>query len=206
MRVTCCQILAPWSVRQRWEYIHHCDVCWNRIWSFWCFVLVWLLAYVSDFCFQTYFKNADGPWKAAINAVRQRNQANSTVPQPLLLGTAQPHSRKRVGFAPQEAAKQLFSWWVMANSGSWVIFQSSEGWDSYMGMQHARYNGSLDAFFFLHNRIFVNSGHKCTADSLLFVCFFSTEMEYPVDCTCKQCQRTEFSSGWENEPCWFMQC
>lgn len=148
MRVTCCQILASWSVRQRWEYIHHCDVCWNRIWSFWCFVLVWLLAYVSDFCFQTYFKNADGPWKAAINAVRQRNQANSTVPQPLLLGTAQPHSRKRVGFAPQEAAKQLFSWWVMANSGSWVIFQSSEGWDSYMEMQHACYNGSLDAFFF----------------------------------------------------------
>lgn len=44
---------------------------------------------------KTYFKNADGPWKAAINAVRQRNQANSTVPQPLLLGTAQPHSRKR---------------------------------------------------------------------------------------------------------------
>uniref|UniRef100_A0A669Q7V2 Centromere protein I n=1 Tax=Phasianus colchicus TaxID=9054 RepID=A0A669Q7V2_PHACC len=44
---------------------------------------------------KAYFKNADGPWKAAISAVRQRNQANSTVPQPLLLGTAQPHSRKR---------------------------------------------------------------------------------------------------------------
>ncbi|XP_010713315.1 centromere protein I [Meleagris gallopavo] len=44
---------------------------------------------------KTFFKNADGPWKAAINAVRQRNQANSTVPQLLLLDTAQPHSRKR---------------------------------------------------------------------------------------------------------------
>lgn len=75
-----------------------------------CFVVIWLLAYVSDFCFQAYFKNADSPWKAAINAVRRRNQANSTVPQPLLLGIAQPHSRKRVGFPPQEAAKWLF-WW-----------------------------------------------------------------------------------------------
>uniref|UniRef100_A0A8C9G4Q6 Centromere protein I n=1 Tax=Pavo cristatus TaxID=9049 RepID=A0A8C9G4Q6_PAVCR len=44
---------------------------------------------------KTYFKNADGPWKAAISAVRQRNLAKSAVPQPLLLGTAQPRSRKR---------------------------------------------------------------------------------------------------------------
>ncbi|XP_015715720.1 centromere protein I [Coturnix japonica] len=44
---------------------------------------------------KTYFKNADSPWKAAVTAVRQRNQANSTVPQPLVLGTAQPCSRKR---------------------------------------------------------------------------------------------------------------
>ncbi|NXW44536.1 CENPI protein, partial [Nyctiprogne leucopyga] len=44
---------------------------------------------------KAYFKNSEGPWKAAINAVRQRNQENSPAPQPLFLGTAQPQSRKR---------------------------------------------------------------------------------------------------------------
>ncbi|NXY76252.1 CENPI protein, partial [Glareola pratincola] len=44
---------------------------------------------------KTYFKNSEGPWKAAINTVRQRNQASSPVFQTLLLGTAQPQSRKR---------------------------------------------------------------------------------------------------------------
>ncbi|NWU50114.1 CENPI protein, partial [Dromas ardeola] len=44
---------------------------------------------------KTYFKNSEGPWKAAINAVRQRNQASSPVFQTLFLGTAQPQSRKR---------------------------------------------------------------------------------------------------------------
>ncbi|NXC42065.1 CENPI protein, partial [Penelope pileata] len=44
---------------------------------------------------KTYFKNSDGLWKAAINAVRQRNQANSPVSRPLFLDTAQPQSRKR---------------------------------------------------------------------------------------------------------------
>ncbi|NXN56091.1 CENPI protein, partial [Rynchops niger] len=44
---------------------------------------------------KTYFKNSEGPWKAAINAVRRRNQANSPVFQTLFLGTAQPQSRKR---------------------------------------------------------------------------------------------------------------
>ncbi|XP_009466350.1 PREDICTED: centromere protein I [Nipponia nippon] len=44
---------------------------------------------------KTYFKNSEGPWKAAINTVRQRNQENSPVSKPLLLGTAQPQSRKR---------------------------------------------------------------------------------------------------------------
>ncbi|KFQ51557.1 Centromere protein I, partial [Nestor notabilis] len=44
---------------------------------------------------KTYFKNAEGPWKAAIKTIRQRKQKNSPVPQPLLLGTAQPRSRKR---------------------------------------------------------------------------------------------------------------
>ncbi|XP_075576776.1 centromere protein I [Pelecanus crispus] len=43
---------------------------------------------------KTYFKNSEGPWKAAINTVRRRNQ-NSPVSQPLFLGTAQPQSRKR---------------------------------------------------------------------------------------------------------------
>ncbi|NXV33897.1 CENPI protein, partial [Rissa tridactyla] len=44
---------------------------------------------------KTYFKNSEGPWKAAINTVRRRNQANSPVFQTLFLGTAQPQSRKR---------------------------------------------------------------------------------------------------------------
>ncbi|NXE83641.1 CENPI protein, partial [Cochlearius cochlearius] len=44
---------------------------------------------------KTYFKNSEGPWKAAINAIRRRNQENSPVSQPLVLGTAQPQSRKR---------------------------------------------------------------------------------------------------------------
>ncbi|XP_074003823.1 centromere protein I [Numenius arquata] len=44
---------------------------------------------------KTYFKNSEGPWKAAINAVRRRNQENSPVLKPLVLGTAQPQSRKR---------------------------------------------------------------------------------------------------------------
>ncbi|NXF52924.1 CENPI protein, partial [Oceanites oceanicus] len=44
---------------------------------------------------KTYFKNSEGPWKAAINTVRRRNQENSPVSQPLFLGTAQPRSRKR---------------------------------------------------------------------------------------------------------------
>uniref|UniRef100_A0A8C3JJ88 Centromere protein I n=1 Tax=Calidris pygmaea TaxID=425635 RepID=A0A8C3JJ88_9CHAR len=44
---------------------------------------------------KTYFKNSEGPWKAVINAVRRRNQENSAVLKPLVLGTAQPQSRKR---------------------------------------------------------------------------------------------------------------
>ncbi|NXH78519.1 CENPI protein, partial [Hydrobates tethys] len=44
---------------------------------------------------KTYFKNPEGPWKAAINTIRQRNQGNSPVSQPLFLGTAQRQSRKR---------------------------------------------------------------------------------------------------------------
>ncbi|XP_075291601.1 centromere protein I isoform X1 [Opisthocomus hoazin] len=44
---------------------------------------------------KTYFKSSEGPWKAAINTVRRRNQENSLVSQPLFLGTAQPQSRKR---------------------------------------------------------------------------------------------------------------
>ncbi|XP_068552989.1 centromere protein I [Anas acuta] len=44
---------------------------------------------------KTYFKNSEAPWKAAINAVRRRNQANSPVSQALCLGTTQPQSRKR---------------------------------------------------------------------------------------------------------------
>ncbi|NXV50120.1 CENPI protein, partial [Uria aalge] len=44
---------------------------------------------------KTYFKNSEGPWKAAINTVRRRNQASSPVFQPLLLGPAPPQSRKR---------------------------------------------------------------------------------------------------------------
>ncbi|NXN22569.1 CENPI protein, partial [Nycticryphes semicollaris] len=44
---------------------------------------------------KTYFKNSEGPWKAAISAVRRRIQANSPALQPLLLGTTHPQSRKR---------------------------------------------------------------------------------------------------------------
>ncbi|KFQ83205.1 Centromere protein I, partial [Phaethon lepturus] len=44
---------------------------------------------------KSYFKNSEGPWKAVINTVRQRNQANSPVSQLLILGTSQPQSRKR---------------------------------------------------------------------------------------------------------------
>ncbi|KFZ49553.1 Centromere protein I, partial [Podiceps cristatus] len=44
---------------------------------------------------KTYFKNSEGPWKAAINTVRRRNQESSVVSQPMFLGTAQPQSRKR---------------------------------------------------------------------------------------------------------------
>ncbi|XP_069723500.1 centromere protein I [Phaenicophaeus curvirostris] len=42
-----------------------------------------------------FFKNPGGLWKAAINAVRQRNQENSAVSWPLFLSTAQAQSRKR---------------------------------------------------------------------------------------------------------------
>ncbi|NXV79965.1 CENPI protein, partial [Atlantisia rogersi] len=45
--------------------------------------------------FQTYFRNSEGPWKAAINVIRRRNQKNSPVYQLLPLGTARPPSRKR---------------------------------------------------------------------------------------------------------------
>ncbi|NXI54599.1 CENPI protein, partial [Chloroceryle aenea] len=44
---------------------------------------------------KTYFKNSEGPWKAAINTVRRRKQENAPVFWPLFLGTAQPPSRKR---------------------------------------------------------------------------------------------------------------
>ncbi|NXV15798.1 CENPI protein, partial [Cepphus grylle] len=44
---------------------------------------------------KTYFKNSEGPWKAAINTVRRRNQTSSPVFQSLLLGPAPPQSRKR---------------------------------------------------------------------------------------------------------------
>ncbi|NXT83582.1 CENPI protein, partial [Zapornia atra] len=44
---------------------------------------------------KTYFKNSEGPWKAAINIIRRRNQKNSPVYLLLPLGTAQPPSRKR---------------------------------------------------------------------------------------------------------------
>ncbi|XP_071613663.1 centromere protein I [Heliangelus exortis] len=44
---------------------------------------------------KTYFKNSEGPWKAAINTIRQRNQEKSPVSQVLFLCTAQPRSRKR---------------------------------------------------------------------------------------------------------------
>ncbi|NXF94617.1 CENPI protein, partial [Eubucco bourcierii] len=41
---------------------------------------------------KNFFRNSEGPWKAAINTVRKRN---FPVHQPLVLGTAQPQSRKR---------------------------------------------------------------------------------------------------------------
>ncbi|NXJ76549.1 CENPI protein, partial [Trogon melanurus] len=41
---------------------------------------------------KTYFKNSEGPWKAAISAVKRRNSPVSQVP---FLGTAPPQSRKR---------------------------------------------------------------------------------------------------------------
>ncbi|NWR79905.1 CENPI protein, partial [Centropus unirufus] len=44
---------------------------------------------------KVYFKNPGGPWKAAIAAVRQRNQENSAVSRPLFLNAAQTQSRKR---------------------------------------------------------------------------------------------------------------
>ncbi|NXY45895.1 CENPI protein, partial [Ceuthmochares aereus] len=42
-----------------------------------------------------FFKKPDGPWKAAINAVKQRNQESSAVSRPLFLSTDQAQSRKR---------------------------------------------------------------------------------------------------------------
>ncbi|NXR71055.1 CENPI protein, partial [Pycnonotus jocosus] len=44
---------------------------------------------------KTYFKNSDGPWKAALTAVRQRNQGPSPLAQAVFLGTSRPQSRKR---------------------------------------------------------------------------------------------------------------
>ncbi|NWY14525.1 CENPI protein, partial [Aphelocoma coerulescens] len=44
---------------------------------------------------KTYFKNSEGPWKAAITAVRQRNQGTSPLSQTVFLGICQPQSRKR---------------------------------------------------------------------------------------------------------------
>ncbi|NXU89395.1 CENPI protein, partial [Xiphorhynchus elegans] len=44
---------------------------------------------------KTYFKNSEGPWKAAISAVRQRNQRSSPLTQAAFLGITQPQSRKR---------------------------------------------------------------------------------------------------------------
>ncbi|NXW87812.1 CENPI protein, partial [Alopecoenas beccarii] len=44
---------------------------------------------------KAYFRNPEGPWKAAINTVRRRNQEHCQVSRPLFLGTAQPQSRKR---------------------------------------------------------------------------------------------------------------
>ncbi|NXM69823.1 CENPI protein, partial [Serilophus lunatus] len=44
---------------------------------------------------KSYFKNSEGPWKAAISAIRQRNQGSSPLSQAVFLGTPQPPSRKR---------------------------------------------------------------------------------------------------------------
>ncbi|NXM99922.1 CENPI protein, partial [Sylvia borin] len=44
---------------------------------------------------KTFFKNSEGPWKAAITAVRQRNRGISPLSQAMFLGTSKPQSRKR---------------------------------------------------------------------------------------------------------------
>ncbi|NWZ40124.1 CENPI protein, partial [Brachypodius atriceps] len=44
---------------------------------------------------KTYFKNSEGLWKAAIAAVRRRNQGPSPLVQAVFLGTSRPQSRKR---------------------------------------------------------------------------------------------------------------
>ncbi|NWS12457.1 CENPI protein, partial [Pachyramphus minor] len=44
---------------------------------------------------KTYFRNSEGPWKAAMNAIRQRNQGSTPLIQAMFLSTAQPQSRKR---------------------------------------------------------------------------------------------------------------
>ncbi|NXQ38607.1 CENPI protein, partial [Catharus fuscescens] len=44
---------------------------------------------------KSYFRNSEGPWKAAIAAVRQRNQGTSPLSQAVFLGTSRPQSRKR---------------------------------------------------------------------------------------------------------------
>ncbi|XP_041252544.1 centromere protein I [Onychostruthus taczanowskii] len=44
---------------------------------------------------KTYFKNSEGPWKAAITAVRQRTQGTSPLSKAVFLGISQPQSRKR---------------------------------------------------------------------------------------------------------------
>ncbi|NXS07820.1 CENPI protein, partial [Neodrepanis coruscans] len=44
---------------------------------------------------KTYFRNSEGPWKAAITALRQRNKGSSPLSQAVFLGTSKPLSRKR---------------------------------------------------------------------------------------------------------------
>lgn len=76
--------------------------------------------------------------------------------------------------------------------------------------QRSPYNESLDAFF-VQSGVFmgmlVTSVLVCTGNwvTAVHLCFFSTEMEYPVDCTCKQCQRTKFSREQGKELCWSIQ-
>lgn len=90
------------SVKQSWLSLHHCgDVYQNRNWSFCCFVLAWLLGWMCDFSFQTWFRNADSPWTAALPAVRQRNKGASPLIQAIFLGASQPPSRKRVCYGPK---------------------------------------------------------------------------------------------------------